>query len=247
MKPPRARLTRREAALVAAALLLPIPLFAQSGLSVPLPDSVSRSLGSLVTVEASDERSGTEATGNASENGRDTERSGHGTVRIKRGSRTSPTFLLPDGVPAVSDVTGVASDQPAGDSGSGGGNTPAGGEPGGDGGNAGSPGSPDSGGSGSGGSGSAGAGPAGTASSGGSGAKADPGIRVGAAGQGSSGGATVSTGDSGIDVSGGNGGAPGEDEGSVTVEITDTDGSSTGIGVTVPGTRSAAPTLPTIP
>jgi len=221
-------------------LLLPIPLFAQSGLSVPLPDSVSRGLGSLVTVEVSDERSGTAATGNASENGSDTQRSGKGSLRIKR--RSSSSLLVPDGVPTVADVTGVASDQPAGDSGSGGGNTPAGGEPGGDGGNAGSPGDPSSG-SGSG-SGSGGGG--GSGGSGG-GTSTDPGVRIGVAGQGSSAGASAGTGDSGLDLQAGNE-APSDETGSVEVEVTNTDGSTTGVRVNVPGVGvGGVPTLPTVP
>jgi hypothetical protein len=229
----RTRLTRREAALIAAALLLPIPLFAQSGLSVPLPDSVSRRLGSLVTVEVSDERSGTTATGNVSENGSNARRSGRGTLRIKRGSRRS---LLPDRLPRVTDVIGGAPDQPAGASGSGGGNTPAGGEPGGDGGNAGSPGNP---GSGSGSSGSGASGPDGGS------AATDPGIRVGVSGQGPGAGVAAGTDDSDVDVGADSGGAPSDETGSVTVEITGTDGSTTGAGVTVPGV--GAPTLPTVP
>ena len=145
MKTWRGRLSRREAMLVAAALLLPIPVFAQSGLSVPLPGVVERGLGSLVTLEASDEQSGTKATGQVSENGRNDRRSGRASLRIVRVGR-APT-LLNDGTQTGTDNdSSTGSGKPADDDG-GTANTPAGGDPegnGGGGGGADSPGDPNS-------------------------------------------------------------------------------------------------------
>jgi len=225
----RGPLSRREAALVAAALLLPIPLFAQSGLSVPLPGVVERGLGSLVTLDAGDERSGTKATGQASENGRNARRSGPGSLRIARAERT-PTVLA-DGTSTGADSgSSATSDKPAGDDG-GGGTAPAGGDPEGDGGGAGSPGDPESPktpGSGS-----------GSGSDDGSGN--ETGVNVSAAGQSTGTGVSAGTGGLGVDVDADNGGAGSEDAGSAGVEVTGEDGSSTGVGTTVPGASVPAP------
>jgi len=223
----RGPLSGREAALVAAALLLPIPLFAQSGLSVPLPGVVERGLGSLVTLDAGDERSGTQATGQASENGRNDRRSARGSLRIARAEGT-PTVLA-DGTSTGADSgSSATSDKPAGDDG-GGGNAPAGGDPEGDG--DGSPGDPES--------------PETPASGSGSGSDAgsgnQTGVNVSAGGQGTGTGVSAGTGGLGVDVGSDNGGAGTEDAGSAGVEVTGEDGSSTGVGTTVPGASVPAP------
>ena len=141
MKTWRRRLSRPEAVLVAAALLLPIPLFAQSGLSVPLPGVVERGLGSLVTVDATDERSETSATGRASENGTGDRRSARTSLRISRSAGLSPVLR---GETQTGSGSGGSpeSGTPAGDDRESG-TAPAEGEPEGDGGGgAGSPGDP---------------------------------------------------------------------------------------------------------
>jgi len=115
----RARISRREAALVAAALLLPIPILAQSGLSVPLPGGVERGLGSLVTLDSEDRRSGTQTTGRASARSDSARQSGRGSLRIGRGGRAAT--LLENGTLSTGAAGGRAdgSDRPAGESGSG--------------------------------------------------------------------------------------------------------------------------------
>ena len=54
----RPRLSRRELGLVAAALLVPLPLFALTGFSAPLPNAIDRGLGGLVAIEAQDRAAG---------------------------------------------------------------------------------------------------------------------------------------------------------------------------------------------
>jgi hypothetical protein len=235
MKTWRGRLSRREAVLVAAALLLPIPIFAQSGLSVPLPGVVERGLGSLVNVEATDERSGTSTTGQAAENGKGDRRSARGSLRISRAG-LSPDLL--GGAQTGSDSGGSAeSGTSAGEDG-GTDTTPAGGDPNGARGGqreAGAPGDP--------------TGPRAPASdsAGGSRSGADSGsgdqagVSVTAAGQGT--GTTVSAGTGGLSVGVGadNGGAGGNEPGSVAVVVNDEDGSTTGGGTTLPGVGVVSP------
>ena len=226
MKTWRGRLSRREALLVGAALLLPIPVFAQSGLSVPLPGVVERGLGSLVTLEATDEQSGTKATGHVSENGRNDRRSGRASLRIVRGGRV-PT-VLNDGQTGA-DNGSTESGKPAGDGG-GTGNTPAGGQPegdGGGGGGAGSPGNPKS--------------PRTSAVGSGTGSVNQSGVTVTAAGQGAGTGASAVTDGLGIDVGADNGGAGSGEPGSVSVDVTNEDGSNTGAGGTLPGVGVLGP------
>lgn len=89
MRPQGNRMSRRELALVAATLLLPVPLVAASGYAAALPDAVAHGLGSLVTLEAEDERSGIIARGHVSEDGSDTDRSADGTLTIARPGATT--------------------------------------------------------------------------------------------------------------------------------------------------------------
>ena len=81
MSPPR--LSRRELALVAAALLLPVPLIAESGLSLPVPGAVERGFGSHIALEADGDRLGT-TTGSVSESARGPSRSVDASLLIAR-------------------------------------------------------------------------------------------------------------------------------------------------------------------
>ena len=232
MKTWRRTLSRREALLVAAALLLPIPIFAQSGLSVPLPGVVERGLGSLVTVDATDERSGTKATGQASENGTSDRRSARASLRISRGAGLSP--VLGDETQTGSGSGGSPeSGTPAGDDGDSG-TASAEGDPEGDGdggGDAGSPGDP--------------TGPEAPASGSGSGTDSgsgnQTGVNVTAEDQGTGTGVSAGTGGLSINVGADNGGAGSDEPGSVGVDVTDEDGSSTGVGTTLSGVGVLSP------
>jgi hypothetical protein len=226
MKGWRARASARETILVAAALLLPIPLFAQSGLSVPLPGVVERGLGSLVTLEAVDDRSDTTATARASENGRGTGRSATGSLKIDRGGKSPARGPI-----SGADVDSTASKAPADETGSGGaGSPPAGADPEGAGdGGAGSPGSPES--------------PGTQGDDTGSGSDAGTGdgpeLTLTADGQAASVGATVSPGGVSVEIGADNGGS--DDGASAGVEVTDEDGRRTGLGTGLPGIGVAAP------
>ena len=214
--------------LVAAALLLPIPVFAQSGLSVPLPGVVERGLGSLVTLDASDEQSGTKATGQVSENGRNDRRSGRASLRIVRVGR-APT-LLNDGMQTgTGNDSSTGSGKPADDDG-GTGNTPAEEDPegaGSGGGGGGSPGDPDS--------------PATPASGSDSGSVNQTGVTLTAAGQGTGTGVSAGTGGVSIDIGADNGDAGSDEPGSVGVDVTHEDGSSTGASTALPGVGAVGP------
>ena len=85
------RLSRLELGFIAAALLLPVPLVALNGYAAALPAAVERGLGSLVTLEARDDRSGLKASGQASEDGSNAQRSADGSLRITRAGTTSST------------------------------------------------------------------------------------------------------------------------------------------------------------
>lgn len=225
------QISRRDAALVAAALLIPIPVLAQSGLSVPLPGAVVRSLGSLVTLDSNDQRTGTQTTGSASADNPDGQASGRASLRIHRPSGVAQ--LVEDETQMAADSSQTASNESVGDS-DGGGETPTEGDPGeaGGGSDAGSPGEPAS-----------SDGPKSPPSGSGSGTVAstsEPGLQVSAAGSGSS--ATVSAGTEGIgiDLGADEGGTAGDETG-LEVDVTQPDGSSTGAGVTIPGLGTLAP------
>lgn len=78
-----AKLSRKERAFVAAALLLPLPLVALESYSAVVPD-VGGGLGSLVSLDAEDERTGATASGKAAEEGSGERRSTTGELRISR-------------------------------------------------------------------------------------------------------------------------------------------------------------------
>lgn len=143
MSVPRAKLSRRDAALLAGARLLPVPLLAQSGLSIPLPGAVERGLGSLVTLDTNDPRTGFQVTGQASTGRQDERLSARGWLRIvpaKDAAALPEDSNLP--VPGFGSTDGI--DRPAGDGGSGGSATPPGSGPEGAGGGPGSPGDSES-------------------------------------------------------------------------------------------------------
>lgn len=226
-------LPRREALPIAAALLLPIPLFAQSGLSVPLPGVVERGLGSLVTVDATDEPFGTRATGNASEGVDSDRRSSRDSPTIGRGERL-PTLLGEEPQAGSGSGGSPEPDSPVGEEG----RTiapPAGGdqEGGGDGGALGdpnprSPGAPAAG---------------GTASGSGtdSGSGDQTGVTITGQDQGATSGISAGTGGLSVDVEADDGEAGSDEPGSVGVEVTSEDGSSTGVGTALPGVGVPSP------
>ena len=229
----RGGLSRRELALVAAAALLPVPILAVSGVSAPLPDAIERGIGSVVTLEAEDERSGVKATGDVAEQGNAQRRSERARLRFSRkgglagilGTRTDAAGVPTDSRTATSDDSAEA----GGDS-----ETPAEGEPAGDG-NGGprSPGSPTSPGnpspesSGSGGSSPPGAG-------------SEPELRVAAAGQGTGTGVSVGTSGVSVDENADTGGAGG-DGATVDIGMTDSEGSTTDVGIGVPASGVPLP------
>ena len=226
MTPLRRRLSPLELGLIAAALLLPIPLVALNGYAAALPDAVGRGLGSLVTLEAGDERSGTEVRGNASEDGSGPRRSGHALLSIRRGTGTSAGDKSAasggSGRSAAPDTTddeesaapqGEAAPQAPDENGDTGGSEPAA-----DGGseapNRGEPAAADAG-------------------------KNTPALSVSGGGQGTAAGASLGSEGVTVDLDGDSGGAGGS--GGVSIEVRDTDGSSTGIGIGVPSTGGVIP------
>lgn len=244
----RGKFTKRDAAIVAAVLLLPIPVLAQSGLGVPLPGGVQRSFGSLVTLDSDDKQTGTETTGRGSGGTQGERQSGRGSLRIGTG-RLGTTALqngTPESAPAGSEQ---GAQKTAGASGSGSGNAPAESQPegAGDGGGAGSSGdsgtSDDSGGSaGSAGSGGSGESGSSQAASGGpeAGSPSRGSLSVTGSGPGSGAGASAGEDGLGLDVGADDGAAAGE-ESTVTADVTQQDGSTTGVGAAVPGTGGVNP------
>ena len=227
MTPLRRRLSRLELGLIAAALLLPVPLVALNGYAAALPDAVGRGLGSLVTLEAGDERSGTEVRGDAAEGGSGARRSGHALLSIRRGEGTSTadeSAPSGSGRSAAPDTTdGEESAAPQGEAapqgqapdenGDTGGSGPAA-DGGGEAPNRGEPAAADAG-------------------------KNAPALSVSGGGQGTAAGAYLGSEGVTVDLDGDSGGAGGS--GGVSIEVRDTDGSSTGIGIGVPGTGGVIP------
>jgi hypothetical protein len=252
-KPPvnvlRGKFTKRDAAIVAAVLLLPIPVLAQSGFGVPLPGGVQRSFGSLVTLDGDDKQTGTQTTGHGSGGTQGERQSGKGSLRIGTGRRG--TTALKNGTPGSAAAgSEQGAQKTAGASGSGSGNAPAESEPegAGDGGGAGSSGdsgtSDDSGGSaGSAGSGSSGESGSSQAASGGPEASSPSrgtGLLVTGSGPGSGAGASAGEDGLGLDLGADDGAAAGE-ESTARADVTQQDGSTTGVGGAVPGAGGVNP------
>lgn len=236
----RRTVSRRDAAIVAAALLVPIPVLAQTGLSVPLPGGLDKGLGSLITLDSKDEKTGAQTSGRTSAGNNGERQSGAGSLRIAPG--LDPLTIFRTQLPALDlSGSGQGSGQTADADGTGSGDTSAVSEPGssGDAGGAGSPGGsgsePDAGSSSSGGSSGAG-GSEGSAQEPGAGSP----LTVKAGGEGSA--ASVSAGDAGLDVDfGADDSASSGDESDVGASVTQPDGSSTSAGTTLPGLGGSLP------
>jgi hypothetical protein len=233
----RVRVLRREAALVAAALLLPIPLLALSGLTVPLPGVVERSLGSLVTLDtdrdgsSGTERAGSPSSGQSSVASRaEAPSSGDDSRSIAPVGRASGAALDRDVRPAiVAAGDEIGSRDPGGDDG-GGGTPPGGGSEG----ASAEPGSPGAGPGASGGHTSFGSADDVEAD-----ATPEPQVSVSVAGQGTA--SRISAGTSGLDLeAGAEDGPPGE-ETEVGVAVAGEDGSRVGVEATLPAPGSALP------
>jgi hypothetical protein len=216
------RLSRRELALVAVALLLPVPLVAVSGYATALPDAVERGLGSLVTLEAEDERSGLVARGNVSEEADDEGRSASGTLTVARtgtpsqdGERTVTTDSADsdDGTESSDHDKGGPGDSPPGDDGDTGSSSPSGDGGGSSGTTSGSPPAPNT----------------------------SPSVALAIGAQGT--GAAVSAGGDGVtvDVGADTAGHAKEDTGEAEVVVTDADGSSTNVSIGVPDIQASIP------
>ena len=225
MSPPR--LSRRELALVAAALLLPVPLIAESGLSLPVPGAVERGFGSQIALEAYRERLGT-ATGSLSEGATGRSRSVTASLSIARTTHRSTrsravshdhgmgTFSRSASGHAGNDTSEVETPKGGGDTNDTGSSADHGGTH--------APTSP-------GGTDAQGDGP-GTAPQ--VEPKRMPSVDLHAAGQGTASGASVNA--DGVDtgIGGDSGGDAGDDEtAGVQVDVTDAGGSQTGMSVAV--------------
>jgi hypothetical protein len=188
---------------------------ALNGYAAALPDAVGAGLGSLVTIDAADERSGTSAHGNAVEDGTEAQRSAHSHLAIARAKPrvVGRRSILPG--TSSHDVTSASRDDEASAS------TPPGpAEPGTESGPTTSP----------------------TEEATGSGKPSpspdNPSRLSVAAGRGS--GLDASVGSEGLTLDA-DGESGVENSGVVGVEITDADGSSTGIAVDVPGQKGVMP------
>lgn len=224
MRVPGKRLSRLDLALVAVALLLPVPLVALNGYAAALPDAVGRGLGSLVTLEAGDDSSGLKAGGDAAENGSDTRRSANGALAVTRARPRSTSSTDEETAPSASaghdaatepsdDTDTEPEDEGTGETADTGGESPSGER------------SASSGG--------------GEGSSAGSGEPRGLSLTIGGGGTASG----VGAGSDGVSLDlGADSGDAGDGNGStVTVELTDEAGSSTGTGLSVPGSGLAIP------
>ena len=217
------RLSRLELGLIAAALLLPMPLVALNGYAAALPGAVERGLGSLVTLEAGDDRSGIEARGQARENGSYERRSADATLAITRAKvrssandETEPAESA-DGEAAPGSSDGADTtpqNEPSDEADDTGSSAPSGES-----------------------DGASGDGEGGSSASSGD----TPGLSLTIGGDGTAAG--VSAGSSGVTVQLGadSEGAGSGDAAAATVEVTDTEGSSSGVGISAPGTGSVIP------
>jgi len=223
MRSPRRRLSRRELGLVAAALLIPLPLFAATGFSAPLPNAIERAFGGQVVIDAQDKQMGSSATVAAAQSGTGAKRSAKGSVGLTRGRR-SGRALSPSTVSSLvtsstnrNDTGGDAETQTQHES-----------SPDQNGGGAGSPERPAEPGD---------ARPADDSAAANRPAeRTAPSAHMGVAAQGA--GAGLSVGPSGVRVDAGadsQGDAGSDEVGDAEVTVTRSDGSSTGVGVPVPG------------
>ena len=221
-------LSRSEVGLIAAALLLPVPLVALNGYGAALPDALERGLGSLMTLEADGERSRVEATDRqVGEIGTSERGSADAAPAI---ARAAATPSADDKTVSSGSATGEAAPSPRADDA---GATPEIDVPGE---------TDDTGGSDT--SSGDGADPrdVGVSTDTSSDTSGDsPGLSLTIGGEGT--GTGVSAGSSGADVQ------PGADSASVgsgepaaaTVGVTDTEGSTNDVGLSVPGAGSAIP------
>jgi hypothetical protein len=208
---------------VAAALLVPLPIFAATGLSAPLPNAIEHALGGLVLIDAQDEHTGSSETVAASEEGTGAKRTANVSLAVTRRRARRTQRSLPPA--AVADLL----NPPTKENGTGGdASTQREDSPAQDGGGSGSPEQP--------------AGPGAprpadrTATDKRSAVRTAPSAHIGVAGPGA--GVGLSVGPSGVVVDAGadtEGGAGPHGVGDGEVTVTHPDGSSTGAGVTVPG------------
>lgn len=219
-------LSRRELTLLGLALLLPLPLVALVGHSTGFP-ILGDGLGSLVSLEEDDERTGSTRTGGAAVRGSNERRSSSGTSRISRArggveppGRTT-TRVSSDGSPSGAAGDAETADRPPRDESAGGrpptGDTPGSGEPGS---------SPKDGGF-----------PAGESETGSE--EGAPGIAVTTAGAGSE--LTIGVTADGVTADTEADSAGSGDAGLIGIEVTDSDGSSTGTRIRAPGAETGIP------
>jgi hypothetical protein len=224
MRSPRRRLSRRELGLVAAALLVPLPLFAATGLSAPLPNAIERAFGGQVVIDAQDTQRGSSATVAAAESGTGAKRSAKGSLALTRGAGRSGRAPSPSIVSSLvtsstnrNHTGGDAETQTQHES-----------SPDQNGGGTGAPEQPAE---------PSDARPADDSAADNRAAhRTAPSAHVGVAGQGA--GAGVSVGPSGVRVDAGadsQGGAVSDGVGDAEGTVTHSDGSSTSVGVTLPG------------
>jgi hypothetical protein len=221
------RMSRRELALVAAALLLPVPMIAESGLSMPVPGAVKHGFGPLITLDA--DRDGTETTASSTvaESAASPSRSGSASLsmaRTRHRSTRSRAALLDRGIGTTS-----ASGPSRGSSSTADAETPKGG---GDTDDTGS--SVDHGGT----DRPTSPGGTGTPRDGSGGARQFepnrmPSVDLHAAGQGTTSGVSVNADGVDIDVAADSGGAGSEESTGLGVAVADTAGSQTGLDIAI--------------
>jgi hypothetical protein len=218
------RLSRLEIGLISAALLLPVPLVALNGYAAALPDAAGAGLGSLVTLGARDERSGTDVRGDSSEHGTNAQRSSHTRLSItgRRGVLTAGRKAAPNG---------SGQEETSGSTNDGANTAPRGEEPTENGNTDGSGPAADGGG---GGDATVSGDATGTGGPSANSSDNSPALSVTGGSHGT--GARASAGSDGVTVDADGDTAGSGESGGVSAEIKDADGSSRGIGVDVPPT-----------
>jgi hypothetical protein len=230
MSSPRRSLSRRELGLVAAALLVPLPVLAATGLSAPLPNAIERALGGLVVMDAHDEQTDSPATVAASGAGTGVKRSANGSLALTLGSGRSGRRALSPSTLSSLVTSSTNRNETGGDADT---QTKHESSPDQNGGGTGEPEQP------------AGPGEPGPADDSAADNKAAgrtaPSAQIGVGGQGTTAG--VSVGPSGVRVDAGadSGGAGLDEKADAGATVTLSDGSSTGVGVTVPGSGVPVP------